>query len=67
MRRIEGARVFQRPIYLAYPSNPASSDTLNVALEGLRDLAWDWTTGDGFSEGDRAFSMAESNPQSDQL
>lgn len=39
MRRIDNAPVFQRPIYLAYPSNPVSSDVLDVALTGLRTLA----------------------------
>ena len=42
MRRIDNAPVFQRPIYLAYPSNPVSSDVLDVALTGLRTLAKDW-------------------------
>jgi DNA-binding transcriptional LysR family regulator len=59
MRRIEDAPVFQRPIYLAYPANPISSDTLNVALDGLRALASDWTPAEGFAEGDRVFSMAD--------
>ncbi|TIN49818.1 MAG: LysR family transcriptional regulator, partial [Mesorhizobium sp.] len=58
MRRIDNAPVFQRPIYLAYPSNPVSSDVLDVALTGLRTLARDWAEGQGFSEGDRALSMA---------
>ena len=59
MRRIDNAPVFQRPIYLAYPSNPVSSDVLDVALSGLRTLASDWTTAQGFAEGDRASSMAD--------
>ncbi|TIT55238.1 MAG: LysR family transcriptional regulator, partial [Mesorhizobium sp.] len=42
----------------AYPSNPASSDTLDVALTGLRTLARDWTEGQGFSEGDRSLGIA---------
>jgi DNA-binding transcriptional LysR family regulator len=59
MRRIEDAPVFQRPIYLAYPANPISSETLNVALDGLRALASGWTPSQGFTEGDRVFSMAD--------
>ena len=58
MRRIDNAPVFQRPIYLAYPSNPVSSDVLDVALTGLRSLARDWTSEQGFSEGDRSLGMA---------
>jgi len=59
LRRVEGAPVFQRPLYLAYPSNPASSDVLEVALAGLRALARDWSDMQGFAEGDRGFSMAD--------
>ncbi|MBZ9797443.1 hypothetical protein [Mesorhizobium sp. ES1-4] len=44
--------------YLAYPSNPASSDTLDVALTGLRTLAREWTGDRGFAEGDHSFGMA---------
>jgi LysR family transcriptional regulator, flagellar master operon regulator len=58
MRRIDNAPVFQRPIYLAYPSNPVSSDVLEVALTGLRSLAKGWTSDQGFSEGDRSLGMA---------
>ncbi|RUW88626.1 LysR family transcriptional regulator, partial [Mesorhizobium sp. M8A.F.Ca.ET.059.01.1.1] len=58
MRRIDNTPVFQRPIYLAYPSNPVSSDTLDVALTGLRTLARDWTEGQGFSESDRSLGIA---------
>ncbi|TJX05048.1 MAG: LysR family transcriptional regulator, partial [Mesorhizobium sp.] len=40
------------------PSNPASSDTVDVALTGLRTLANDWTEGQGFSEGERSLGIA---------
>lgn len=39
LRRIEAAPVFHRPIFLAHPSNPAFSDVIDVALDGLRQFA----------------------------
>jgi DNA-binding transcriptional LysR family regulator len=42
LKRINNAPVFQRPIFLAYPSNPVSSDIIEVALSGLRKLGKDW-------------------------
>ena len=59
LKRVEDAPVFQRPIYLAYPANPASSDALDIALKGLRLLVRDWSGANGFAEGDRAFGMAD--------
>ncbi|MGX5801327.1 LysR family transcriptional regulator [Bradyrhizobium sp. Arg314] len=59
LKRVEGTPVFQRPIYLAYPANPASSDALDIALKGLRMLVRDWSDASGFAEGDRALSMAD--------
>ena len=50
MRLIADAPVFQRPIYLAYPANPVSSDVLDVALSGLRALAAEWS-------GDQALAL----------
>ena len=58
LRRVEDTPVFQRPIYLAYPENPASSDALDVALTGLRTLAGNLSSDQAFAESDRAFSMA---------
>jgi len=58
LKRVEGTPVFQRPIYLAYPANPASSDALDIALKGLRLLVRDWSDASGFAEGDRALGMA---------
>lgn len=39
LKRVDGAPVFHRPIFLAHPSNPASSDVIDVALGGLRQCA----------------------------
>ncbi|TIV52687.1 MAG: LysR family transcriptional regulator, partial [Mesorhizobium sp.] len=57
LKRVEDTPVFQRPIYLAYPENPASSDALDVALTGLRTLARNLSGDQAFAESDRAFSM----------
>jgi DNA-binding transcriptional LysR family regulator len=42
MRRVEGAPVFLRPVYLAYPSNGGKTGVLETALSGLRGLARNW-------------------------
>ena len=39
LKRLDDAPVFYRPIFLAYPSNPASSEVIDVALSGLRQFA----------------------------
>lgn len=59
LKRVEDTPMFQRPIYLAYPANPASSDALDIALKGLRMLVRDWSDVSGFAEGDRALGMAD--------
>jgi DNA-binding transcriptional LysR family regulator len=40
---VEDAPTFDRPLYLAYPSNPASSEVVDVALASLRDIGTLWT------------------------
>ena len=44
LKRVEGAPVFLRPVYLAYPSNGGKTDVLESALAGLRELATNWVT-----------------------
>lgn len=39
LKRLDDAPEFYRPIFMAYPSNPASSDVIDVALNGLRHFA----------------------------
>lgn len=39
LKRLDDAPVFYRPIFLAYPSKPTSSDVIDVALSGLRQFA----------------------------
>lgn len=42
LAHVEGAPTFQRPIYLAYPSNPVSSEVVEFALQGLREMGKLW-------------------------
>jgi DNA-binding transcriptional LysR family regulator len=44
---VEHAPTFDRPLYVAYPSNPASSEIVDAALSGLREISRWWTTGGG--------------------
>jgi LysR family transcriptional regulator, flagellar master operon regulator len=44
LKLIEDAPVFHRPVYLAYPAHPPSSDTLEIGLAGLRMLGKDWAS-----------------------
>jgi len=39
LSRVDDAPEFYRPIFLAYPSNPASSDVVDLALDSLRHFA----------------------------
>lgn len=39
LKRVDEAPEFYRPIFLAYPNNPASSDVIDVAMSGLRHFA----------------------------
>lgn len=41
--QIEEAPTFERPLYLAYPSSPASSETVEAALASLRAIGKSWT------------------------
>jgi LysR family transcriptional regulator, flagellar master operon regulator len=43
LESVEDAPTFERPIYLAYPSNPASSEIADVALASLREIGKSWT------------------------
>jgi DNA-binding transcriptional LysR family regulator len=40
---VDGTPTFDRPLYLAYPSNPASSEVVDIALASLRDIGASWT------------------------
>lgn len=40
--RVDGAPTFDRPLYLAYPGNPASSEIVDVALTSLRAIGKSW-------------------------
>ncbi len=43
LKRVDGAPVFQRPVYLSYPSHLATSDVTETALAGLRLLGKSWS------------------------
>jgi DNA-binding transcriptional LysR family regulator len=50
LKYVEDAPAFDRPLYLAYPSNPASSEIVDIALSSLREIGKSWTPG-GAGEG----------------
>lgn len=41
------APTFQRPLYLAYPTHAVSSEVVEFALKGLRDIGKLWSIGEG--------------------
>lgn len=43
---VENAPTFQRPLYLAYPSNALTSEVVEFALAGLRDIGKEWNVGE---------------------
>jgi DNA-binding transcriptional LysR family regulator len=49
LEHVEGTPSFDRPLYLAYPDNPASSEVVNVALGSLRDIGKLWTSDDALA------------------
>ena len=43
LKRVKGAPVFKRPVYISYPSHLATSDVTETALAGLRLLGKTWS------------------------